>query len=24
MTKSAYVQAVGVDGMVISCGFYKQ
>lgn len=23
MTKSAYVQAVGVDGMVISCGFYK-
>ena len=23
MTKSAYVQAVGVDGLVISCGFYK-
>ena len=23
MTKSAYVQAVGVEGMVISCGFYK-
>jgi methyl-accepting chemotaxis protein len=24
MTKSAYVQAVGVQGMVISCGFYKR
>ena len=24
MTKSAYVQAVGVDGLVISCGFYKK
>jgi len=23
MTKSAYVQAVGVEGLVISCGFYK-
>ncbi|MBI3157882.1 MAG: cache domain-containing protein [Burkholderiales bacterium] len=23
MTKSAYVQAVGADGLVISCGFYK-
>ena len=23
MTKSAFVQAVGVDGMVISCGYYK-
>jgi methyl-accepting chemotaxis protein len=23
MTKSAYVQAVGLEGMVISCGFYK-
>jgi methyl-accepting chemotaxis protein len=23
MTKSAYVQAVGEDGLVISCGFYK-
>ena len=23
MTKSAYVQAVGMDGLVISCGFYK-
>ena len=24
MTKSAYVQAVGVEGLVISCGFYKK